>query len=67
MEKDAPGKEVFDAGICDSQRRGLPYICWKDQIEEALSSTGVFAQEAEAPGMICCARPKSANMVVTSN
>ena len=41
MEKDAPARRVFDAGICASRRRGRPCIPWKDQIEEALSSIGV--------------------------
>ena len=41
MEKDAPARRVFDAGICGCRRKGRPYIRWKDQIEEALSSIGV--------------------------
>ena len=41
MEKNAPEKRVFDAGISGSRRRERPCIRWKDQIEEALSSIGV--------------------------
>ena len=41
MEKDAPARQVFDARICGSRRRGQPCIRWKDQIEEALLSIGV--------------------------
>ena len=41
MEKDAPARRVFDAGICGSRQRGRSCIRRKDQIEEALSSIGV--------------------------
>ena len=37
------------------------------RIEEALSSTGVGAQEAEALGRMCCGRPKSVNRVVMAD
>ena len=41
MEKDAPTRRVYDAGICGSRRRGRPCIHWKAQIEKALSSISV--------------------------
>ena len=34
MEENAPARQVFDAGICGSRRRGRPCIRWKDQIED---------------------------------
>ena len=67
MEEDAPPRRVFDAGICGSRRRGKPCIRWKDQIEEALLSTGIGVQQAEAPRRRCCDRPKSVNRVVMAN
>ena len=41
MEKDALVKRVFDAEICENRRIERPYLRWKDQIGEALSSIGV--------------------------
>ena len=41
MEEDAPARRVFDAGICESWRRGRACIHRKDQIVEALSLIGV--------------------------
>ena len=71
MEEDAPARLVFNAGIYGSRRRGRPCIRWKDQIEKALSSIGVTnwlgAQEAEAPGRMCCGRPNSVNRVVMAS
>ena len=69
--EDAPARRVFVAGICGSRRRGRPCICWKDQIEEAMSSIGVTnwigVQEPEAPRKMYCDRPKSINRVVMAN
>ena len=67
VEKDAAARGVFDAGMCGSRRRGRPLIRWKDQIEDALSATGEGVQEAEAPGRMCCGKPKSVNRVVMAN
>ena len=53
IEEDAPARRVFDAVIYESRRIGRPYICWKDQIEEALSSISV----ADCPR---CARSRGA-------
>ena len=41
MVEDAPARRVFDIGICGSRRSERPCICWKNKIEEALSSIGV--------------------------
>ena len=38
MRKDAPVRRIFDAGNCESRRKGRPCIRCKHQIEEALSS-----------------------------
>ena len=32
-----------------------------------VQSTGVDAQETEAPGRVCCGRPKTVNRVVMAN
>ena len=48
MEKNVPERQVFDAGIWGSRRREGFYICWKDQIEEALPSIGVTNKRRHA-------------------
>ena len=48
MEDDTSARQMFDAEICTSRRRGQPCLRWKDQIEEAVSSIGVTNRRRRA-------------------